>query len=95
MLELDHISKQFDNRVVALANVSLHLRAGEIVTLVGVSGCGKSTLLRIVAGLEQPSTGQVLLAGAPLVGPHPAVGVIFQEPRLMPCLRWPKTCALA
>jgi sulfonate transport system ATP-binding protein len=86
MLQLDHIGKQFDNRVVALDGISLHLRAGEIVTLVGASGCGKSTLLRIVAGLEQPSTGRVLLAGAPLTGPHPAVGVIFQEPRLLPWL---------
>ena len=86
MLELDHIGKQFDNRVVALEGISLHLRAGEIVTLVGASGCGKSTLLRLVAGLEQPSTGRVLLGGAPLTGPHPAVGVIFQEPRLLPWL---------
>jgi sulfonate transport system ATP-binding protein len=86
MLQLDHIGKQFDNRVVALDDISLHLCAGEIVTLVGASGCGKSTLLRIVAGLEQPSTGRVLLEGAPLTAPHPAVGVIFQEPRLMPWL---------
>jgi len=86
MLQLDHIGKQFDNGVVALQDISLQLRAGEIVTLVGASGCGKSTLLRLVAGLEQPSTGRVLLADGPLTAPHPAVGVIFQEPRLMPWL---------
>jgi sulfonate transport system ATP-binding protein len=86
MLQLDHIGKQFDTGVVALHDISLHLRAGEIVTLVGASGCGKSTLLRLVAGLEHPSAGRVLLHDAPLTGPNPAVGVIFQEPRLMPWL---------
>ncbi|GAB3635581.1 ABC transporter ATP-binding protein [Hymenobacter arcticus] len=86
MLQLDHIGKQFDNGVVALAGISLHLQAGEIVTLVGASGSGKSTLLRIVAGLEKPSNGHVLIENEPLTGPHPAVGVIFQEPRLMPWL---------
>ncbi len=86
MLQLSHIGKQFDGGLVALANICLHLQAGEIVTLVGASGCGKSTLLRIVAGLERPSTGRVLLEGEPLTAPHPAVGVIFQEPRLMPWL---------
>ena len=86
MLQLDHIGKQFDTGVVALYDINLHLRAGEIVTLVGASGCGKSTLLRLVAGLEHPSSGRVLLHDAPLTGPSPAVGVIFQEPRLMPWL---------
>jgi sulfonate transport system ATP-binding protein len=86
MLQLDHIGKQFDNGVVALHDITLHLRAGEIVTLVGASGCGKSTLLRLVAGLDHPSTGRVVLHDAPLTAPSPAVGVIFQEPRLMPWL---------
>ncbi len=86
MLQLDHIGKQFDTGVVALNGISLHLPAGEIVTLVGASGSGKSTLLRIVAGLETPSTGRVLIENEPLTAPHPAVGVIFQEPRLMPWL---------
>ena len=86
MLQLDHIGKQFDNGMVALDGISLHLRAGEIVTLVGASGSGKSTLLRLVAGLETPSTGRVLINNELLTGPHPAVGVIFQEPRLMPWL---------
>lgn len=86
MLRLDHIGKQFDTGVVALDGISLKLKAEEIVTLVGASGCGKSTLLRIVAGLEQPSTGRVLIAEEAVTAPHPAVGVIFQEPRLMPWL---------
>ncbi|UOG74427.1 ABC transporter ATP-binding protein [Hymenobacter tibetensis] len=85
MLRIDHISKQF-GPVVALDNVGLHVRPGEIVTLVGTSGCGKSTLLRIVAGLDVPTKGRVLINEEPITAPHPAVGVIFQEPRLMPWL---------
>lgn len=86
MLRLDHISKQFDSGVTALADVSLQVQPAEIVALVGASGCGKSTLLRIVAGLDLPSAGHVFIQGEPLAGPHPAVGVVFQEPRLMPWL---------
>lgn len=86
MLRLENISKQFGALPPVLGGVSLHVRAGEIVSLVGASGGGKSTLLRIVAGLEAPSGGRVLINDAPLAGPHPAAGVIFQEPRLMPWL---------
>ncbi len=86
MLRLDHISKQFDSGITALSDVSLRVQPAEIVALVGASGCGKSTLLRIVAGLDLPSAGHVFIQGEPLAGPHPAVGVVFQEPRLMPWL---------
>ena len=85
MLRINHISKQF-GPVVALDTIDVHVRSGEIVTLVGTSGCGKSTLLRIVAGLDTPTKGQVLIDEEPITAPHPAVGVIFQEPRLMPWL---------
>ena len=85
MLRINHISKQF-GPVVALDNIDVHVRSGEIVTLVGTSGCGKSTLLRIVAGLDTPTKGRVLIDEEPITAPHPAVGVIFQEPRLMPWL---------
>ncbi len=86
MLRIEHLGKQFGPQVVALHDVSLQVAPGEIVALVGASGCGKSTLLRIAAGLEAPSTGRVLIDGAPVAGPHPSVGVIFQEPRLLPWL---------
>ncbi|UOQ65800.1 ABC transporter ATP-binding protein [Hymenobacter volaticus] len=85
MLRINHISKQF-GPVLALDNIDVHVRSGEIVTLVGTSGCGKSTLLRIVAGLDAPTKGRVLIDEEPITTPHPAVGVIFQEPRLMPWL---------
>ena len=90
MLRIEHISKQFDSGTTALADVSLRVQPAEIVALVGASGCGKSTLLRIVAGLEVPSAGRVLINDEPLAGPNAAVGVVFQEPRLMP---WLTVCA--
>ncbi len=86
MLRIEHLGKQFGPRLVALHDVSLQVAPGEIVALVGASGCGKSTLLRLAAGLEVPGTGRVLIDGAPVAGPHPSVGFVFQEPRLLPWL---------
>ena len=77
--------KAFRGRTV-LKDVRLDIHPGEIVALIGPSGCGKSTLLRIGAGLEREFTGAVRLCGEPLHGPHPAAGVVFQEPRLLPWL---------
>lgn len=86
MLQIESVTKQFKNRFVALDNISLHVNAGEIVSLVGTSGCGKSTLLRLVAGLDVPTSGRVIIANKTINSPHAAVGIIFQEPRLMPWL---------
>jgi sulfonate transport system ATP-binding protein len=90
MLELRQIDKTFADRTGvahrALADVSLSVGEHEIVALVGTSGCGKSTLLRLVAGLEAPSGGAASLGGRPIEGPRREVGVVFQEPRLMPWL---------
>ena len=69
-----------------LDQVSLRLRRGEIVSLVGPSGCGKSTLLRIIAGLDPQYEGETQLEGVVQHGPSPRMGVIFQEPRLLPWL---------
>jgi sulfonate transport system ATP-binding protein len=85
MLRIAHVSKRFDE-LAALAPIDLAVDRGEIVGIVGTSGCGKSTLLRIVGGLETPSTGHVDLDGVPVAGPRPEVGLVFQEPRLMPWL---------
>jgi NitT/TauT family transport system ATP-binding protein len=68
----------------ALKNVSLTLRKGEFVCLIGPSGCGKSTLLRIIAGLLTPTEGEVRLEGAPLTEPGRRVGLVFQQPTLLP-----------
>ncbi|HJT06110.1 MAG TPA: ATP-binding cassette domain-containing protein, partial [Stellaceae bacterium] len=85
MLQIRHVSKRFDE-LAALADIDLAVDRGEIVGIVGTSGCGKSTLLRIVGGLEQPSAGSVMLDNVAVVGPRPEVGLVFQEPRLMPWL---------
>ena len=86
MLSIDSVSKTYPNGAHALERVSLTVNAGEIVAVVGGSGCGKSTLLRIISGLEQTSAGRVEVDGERIVAPHPAVGLIFQEPRLLPWL---------
>lgn len=87
MLHIAHVSKTFDRGAPALADVDLTVERGESVAIVGASGCGKSTLLRIIAGLEKPSHGAVTVAGERIRAPHPLVGMIFQEPRLLPWLR--------
>ncbi len=86
MLMIDKVSKTYVNGIQALDGVSLTVAAGEIVAVIGASGCGKSTLLRIISGLDQPSRGTVEVDGQRILSPHPAVGLIFQEPRLLPWL---------
>ncbi len=68
----------------ALCDVSFSVARGEFVTLIGPSGCGKSTLLRIVAGLLTPSAGTVWLDGEQLTSPTRRVGLVFQQPMLLP-----------
>lgn len=86
LLELSVSEKRYDD-VTVLGRLDLRVGRGEIVSLVGPSGCGKSTLLRIVAGLDRAYRGTTLLDGHLLREPSPRVGVMFQEPRLLPWLR--------
>jgi len=86
MLALDRVGKTYPNGVHALESVSLSVEPGEIVAIVGGSGCGKSTMLRAIAGLDAPSRGRVMLDGTAISAPHEKIGVIFQEPRLLPWL---------
>jgi ABC-type nitrate/sulfonate/bicarbonate transport system ATPase subunit len=72
--------------VVALDGLSLEVGDREFVGIVGPSGCGKSTLLRVVAGLQRPAAGQVLLDGAPVTGPGADRGMVFQSYTLFPWL---------
>jgi sulfonate transport system ATP-binding protein len=86
MLEITELSKCFANGVAALGPLSLTIGRGEIVGVVGTSGCGKSTLLRIIGGLEPATAGSVRIDGEAVRAPRPEVGIVFQEPRLMPWL---------
>jgi sulfonate transport system ATP-binding protein len=86
MLALNHVGKTYPNGVRALDGISLDVEPGEIVAVVGGSGCGKSTLLRAISGLDRPTHGAVLLDGQEITEPHEKIGIIFQEPRLLPWL---------
>ena len=79
------LAKSYDGRE-ALGPIDLTIEQRESVALLGPSGCGKSTLIRILSGLEGRSAGEVALDGRPVSGPTPEVGLVFQEPRLLPWL---------
>ena len=86
MLALDRVGKIYPNGVHALERFSAEIKQGEIVAVIGGSGCGKSTLLRAVAGLDPATSGTVTLDRAAITSPHAKIGIIFQEPRLLPWL---------
>lgn len=86
-VEISGVYRHFgkgSTRVDVLADLNLSIKAGESVALLGPSGCGKSTLLRLIAGLDEPSQGTVLVDGEPVTGSDPRCAVVFQEPRLLP-----------
>jgi multiple sugar transport system ATP-binding protein len=88
VLVLEGVTKRFGN-TVAVEDVSLELGEGEFVALLGASGCGKSTTLRLLAGLEQPSAGKVLLRGRDVTGESAAsrnIALMFQSYALYPHL---------
>jgi NitT/TauT family transport system ATP-binding protein len=68
----------------AIRNVSFDVAASEFVSVLGPSGCGKSTLLMMVAGLVETTEGEISINGAPVTGPRPEIGVVFQQPVLLP-----------
>ena len=88
-VELRCVSKSFSHNgqtVEALRDINLVVETGEFVCLLGPSGCGKSTIIHLIAGLQQPTTGEVLGDGRPLNGPHPSRTVVFQDAALFPWL---------
>jgi len=98
-VEVDHIDRAFPlpngGSYVALKNIELKIRQGEFISLIGHSGCGKSTLLNIVAGLDRPTKGGVLLEGREVTKPGPDRMVVFQNYSLLPWLTVRENIALA
>ena len=70
--------------ILALENVNFEVGREEFVTLVGPSGCGKSTLLKLIASLIKPTRGELRMDGKPHIGPSREVGIVFQDPVLLP-----------
>ena len=86
-VRVDGIGRRYDTPqggVQALQDVNFEVTAGEFVCIVGPSGSGKTTLFRIIAGLEPATAGTVYLAGDPVEGPGPELGLVFQEYHLFP-----------
>ena len=95
--EAQDVSVAYDPKVerYAIRGISLSIRTGEVVALLGPSGSGKSTLLRALIGLLKPTQGKVLAHGKPLVGMHPGVGLVFQSFALYPWLTVRQNIAVA
>jgi nitrate ABC transporter ATP-binding subunit len=98
-VEVDHVDRVFNlpngEKYIALKNIQLKIQEGEFISLLGHSGCGKSTLLNIIAGLDQPSTGGVILEGRQVDQPGPDRMVVFQNYSLLPWLTVRENIALA
>jgi len=87
LLEFRNLSKSYETRggaVLAVSNLNLQVRDGEFLTIVGPSGCGKSTLLNMLAGLEKPSEGEILLRGRPVAEAQREIGYVMQNDNLYP-----------
>ncbi len=87
ILVVDDLVKWFDTpdgRLTAVDHVSLNVRPGEFLAVIGPSGCGKSTLFNIIGGLVDGDQGTVTVGGEAVRGPHPAVGMVFQEESTFP-----------
>ena len=76
--------------VTAVDHVTFDVRLGEFLCLLGPSGCGKTSILNVLAGLDEPTSGEALLDGHPITRPGPDRAVLFQEPALFP---WPRSPA--
>ncbi|HLH06422.1 MAG TPA: ABC transporter ATP-binding protein [Terriglobales bacterium] len=88
-IQVRALTREYDHghqRTLALDNIDLEVRRGEFLCLVGPSGCGKSTLLHMIAGLDKPTSGQLLIDGSTIDGPGPDRILIFQELGLFPWL---------
>lgn len=98
-VEVDHVDRVFDlpngNTYIALKNIELKIQQGEFISLIGHSGCGKSTLLNMIAGLDRPTSGGVILEGREVKDPSPDRMVVFQNYSLLPWLTVYENISLA
>ena len=97
-LEFKGVTKSYGKgaqRTVVLDNISLQIKEGEFVAIVGFSGSGKSTLISLIAGLQQADQGEILRNGVPIEGPGPDRGVVFQNYSLMPWMTVRQNVALS
>ena len=86
-LKIDNVYKEYDTskgKMIALNGVNLDIAENEFICVVGPSGCGKSTMLNIIAGLLEPTSGNVYLDGKPIEGTGVERGVVFQQYALFP-----------
>lgn len=89
IVKVENVGMSFETkkgRFIALQDVNLQIRSGEVVSLIGHSGCGKSTLLNLIAGLTLPTSGVMLCNGREIAGPGPERAVVFQNHSLLPWL---------
>lgn len=87
LLKVEDLTKTYadgDRKITAVKGIDLTVDKGEFVSMVGPSGCGKTTLLEILAGLRRPTEGSVKVKGHEVTGPHPSIGIIFQEESTFP-----------
>ena len=81
---LSKIYKRDDSETVAIEDFNINIKRGELISIVGPSGCGKTTILRMIAGLLEPTSGVITVAGHPCDKPGPDRGMVFQDFALMP-----------
>ncbi len=89
LVKIEDVGQTFDTKngkFIALRDINLDIREGEVVSLIGHSGCGKSTLLNLIAGLTLPTSGVLLCDGREIAGPGPERAVVFQNHSLLPWL---------
>jgi NitT/TauT family transport system ATP-binding protein len=92
LLEVRNLSKVYTSleanvpSVAALNNINFTVNKGEFISIIGPSGCGKSTLLGVIGGLSDCTSGEVLIEGESVKGPHPSIGMVFQDESAFPWL---------
>ncbi len=96
LLEIKNVNRTYkdeESTVNALSDINLSIQKGEFVSIIGSSGCGKTTLLRLIAGLDKPQSGEILLDGEKITDPSPSRGYVFQQGDLFPWLTVEKNIA--